>query len=92
MKKKIVVTNITCSILIILILISHVFADAGEREYQEAYQDFKSLDISKAKKYLGWEPKHHLLETLPKMIDKLKKDPVAFYKNNGLTPPKWLTK
>ncbi|MBI4620913.1 MAG: N-acetylmuramoyl-L-alanine amidase [Desulfobacterales bacterium] len=50
MRNKIIVTNILCSILIVLILISHVFADVGEREYQEAYQTFKSLEVSKAKR------------------------------------------
>ena len=50
MRKKIIITNIPCSILIVLILISYVFADVGEREYQEAYQGFKSLEISKAKR------------------------------------------
>ncbi|HCX88973.1 MAG: N-acetylmuramoyl-L-alanine amidase [Deltaproteobacteria bacterium CG_4_9_14_3_um_filter_44_9] len=51
MKKKIITTNILpFSILIVLVLISHVFADVGEREYQEAYQAFKTLQVSKAKR------------------------------------------
>lgn len=46
--------------------------------------DHYDLDISKAKRVLGWTPKHHLVDTLPKMIADLKRDPVAWYKKNGL--------
>ena len=46
--------------------------------------DHYELDISKAKKFLGWEPKHHLADTLPLMIQDLKKNPEAWYKKNGL--------
>lgn len=42
------------------------------------------LDISKAKRILGWEPKHSLDKTLPIMIQDLKSDPIAWYKKNGL--------
>lgn len=47
--------------------------------------DHYDVDISKAKQYLKWEPKRNLAETLPKMIEKLKYDPIAWYKINGLT-------
>ncbi|MCH9609982.1 MAG: ADP-L-glycero-D-manno-heptose-6-epimerase [Chlamydiales bacterium] len=46
--------------------------------------DHYDLDISKAKKLLDWEPKHHLEQTLPLMIADLQKDPEAWYKKNGL--------
>ena len=46
--------------------------------------DHYELDISRAKRLLGWVPKHSLEETLPKMIQDLKKDPVAWYKMNQL--------
>lgn len=46
--------------------------------------DHYDLDISKAKKYLDWEPKHRLEDTLPKMIEDLKRNPEAWYKKNGL--------
>lgn len=42
------------------------------------------LDISRAKEKLGWEPKHHLLDTLPRIIENLKDDPVNWYKKNNL--------
>jgi nucleoside-diphosphate-sugar epimerase len=46
--------------------------------------DNYTLDISKAKRVLGWEPKHFVGKTLPKMIAALKADPKAWYKKNGL--------
>jgi nucleoside-diphosphate-sugar epimerase len=46
--------------------------------------DHYELDISQAKKRLGWTPKHSLEKTLPKMIAELKANPKAWYKLNGL--------
>lgn len=46
--------------------------------------DHYELDISKAKKLLGWAPKHSLDQTLPTMIEALKKDPEHWYKINQL--------
>lgn len=46
--------------------------------------DHYQLDISRAKKYLDWTPKHSLEETLPHMIEDLKRDPAGWYKKNGL--------
>lgn len=45
------------------------------------------LNIDKAKKLLGWTPKHFVVDTLPLMIDTLKKDPVRWYRLNGLKMP-----
>lgn len=46
--------------------------------------DHYELSISKAKKILGWAPKHSLEQTLPLMIEDLIKDPIHWYKKNGL--------
>lgn len=46
--------------------------------------DHYQLDITRAKQTLGWAPKHSLEETLPHMIEDLKKDPAGWYKKNGL--------
>jgi UDP-glucose 4-epimerase len=46
--------------------------------------DHAEIDITRAKNLLGWQPKHSLRETLPKMIAFLKADPKAFYKVNKL--------
>jgi nucleoside-diphosphate-sugar epimerase len=45
------------------------------------------LDISLAKRFLGWEPRKSLEKTLPLMLDFLKQDPIHWYKANGLEPP-----
>ncbi len=46
--------------------------------------DHYELDISRAKKTLGWEPKNNLKASLVKMIAALKSDPVQWYKDNQL--------
>jgi nucleoside-diphosphate-sugar epimerase len=48
------------------------------------------LDIKRARTVLGWEPKHSVLDTLPKMIPSLKADPLAWYRENEIKPPLWL--
>jgi nucleoside-diphosphate-sugar epimerase len=52
--------------------------------------DHYALDITKAQKDLGWQPKRSLRHTLPKMISALKADPVKWYRENKLEPPSWL--
>jgi nucleoside-diphosphate-sugar epimerase len=52
--------------------------------------DHYALDITKAQRVLGWEPKRSLRHTLPKMISALKADPVKWYRENKLEPPSWL--
>ena len=49
--------------------------------------DHFALDITRARTLLGWEPKHSLRETLPKMVEALKRDPAGWYKANKLDPP-----
>lgn len=46
--------------------------------------DHYELDISLAKKLLGWAPKKRLEAVLPKMIHDLQMDPGSWYKKNGL--------
>ena len=46
--------------------------------------DHVELDITRARQLLGWEPKHSLRATLPKMVAALKADADAFYCDNGL--------
>ncbi len=48
------------------------------------------LDITRARTVLGWEPKHSLRDTLPKMAPALKADPLAWYRENEIKPPLWL--
>jgi len=46
--------------------------------------DHYALDISRASTLLGWEPRHSLRETLPKILTELKSDPVGWYRENNL--------
>jgi nucleoside-diphosphate-sugar epimerase len=46
--------------------------------------DHYELDITRAQKTIGWSPRNSLAKTLPKMIEALKKDPIQWYKVNGL--------
>ena len=50
----------------------------------DASNDHYILDISRVRSLLGWEPKHRLRDTLPKMVTALKRDPQGWYKANKL--------
>lgn len=52
--------------------------------------DHYELDISRARTVVGWEPRHRLRETLPKVVAALKADPWAWYRENELPMPAWL--
>jgi nucleoside-diphosphate-sugar epimerase len=43
------------------------------------------VEIERARKRLGWEPKHRLRGTLKEMIARLKRDPEKWYRTNKLT-------
>lgn len=69
--------------------------DRGEKPFirpfmVEMADDHYELNTVRARELLGWEPRHHILDTLPGMIEKLKADPAGWYAANGLTPPAWL--
>lgn len=46
--------------------------------------DHYALNIDRARQLLGWEPKHSLEATLPKMIAALRDDPERWYRENKL--------
>lgn len=65
--------------------------DQGEKPFIQEFMidlasDHYALDLKKAKELLDWEPRHSIDETLPKIIDNLKKEPKKWYKKNSLTP------
>lgn len=69
--------------------------DEGEKPFIKPFMvemasDHYALDISQAKKLLDWQPEHRLEDSLPKMVKHLKKDPLAWYKANDITPPEWM--
>lgn len=53
----------------------------------EMADDHYALDVSRARDRLGWEPQHRVMDTLPKMIADLKRDPKAWHEQNDLEPP-----
>lgn len=66
--------------------------DQGEEPFIKPYMIAMSdahyaLDTRRAERLLGWRPAHRLKETLPAIVESLKRDPVAWYRRNGMTPP-----
>lgn len=59
--------------------IKHWMIDIADAHYE--------LDISATRRELGWEPQHRLMDTLPKIIDALKKDPRGWYEMHQLDYP-----
>ena len=56
----------------------------------ELADDNWEIDVTRARTLLGWEPRRRLRDTLDTMVDRLKADPVAWYRENELEPPTWL--
>ena len=52
----------------------------------DSSNDHYILDIGRARRLLGWEPGHRLRDTLPRMVEALKRDPQGWYKANKLNP------
>jgi nucleoside-diphosphate-sugar epimerase/uncharacterized membrane protein len=50
--------------------------------------DHYAIDITRARRLLGWKPERSLRETLPRMIAALKADPVGWYQANKLNAAK----
>jgi len=69
--------------------------DHGEKPFVRPFMvemadDHYALDVGRARKLLGWEPRHRLADELPKIVAALKADPPGWYAANGVTPPTWL--
>lgn len=69
----------------------------GEDEFIKPWMidladDHYPVEIERARKRLEWTPQHSLRDTLPEMIDKLKRDPRQWYKQNDLPLPDELRK
>ena len=65
--------------------------DGGEEPFIKPFMvamadDHDALDIGRARKLLGWEPRHRLKDELPRLAAALKADPAGWYKANGVTP------
>lgn len=46
-----------------------------------------ALDVSAARRDLGWTPSHRLMDTLPAMVEGLRRDPAAWYERHDLGSP-----
>ncbi|MEQ8663212.1 MAG: vitamin K epoxide reductase family protein [Gammaproteobacteria bacterium] len=69
--------------------------DQGEKPFIRPFMidlssDHYELDIGAAQRDLGWEPRHRLRRSLPAICAVLERDPLRWYRANGLTPPKSL--
>jgi nucleoside-diphosphate-sugar epimerase len=69
--------------------------DQGEKPFVRPFMvsladDHYALDISRANRLLGWEPRHFIGDQLGKLTAALKGDPLGWYEANGLNPPPWM--
>lgn len=46
--------------------------------------DHFELDVTRARSVIGWQPKRSLRSTLPRMVEALRADPLAWYRENKL--------
>ena len=46
--------------------------------------DHDEIDISHARKELGWDPKHRLMDEIPRMCQRLRDDPEVWREKNGI--------
>jgi nucleoside-diphosphate-sugar epimerase len=70
--------------------------DHGEKPFVKPFMmqladDHYELDISRARKLLGWEPRHFIKNELSAIVAALKKDPLGWYKANGIAAPAFVT-
>jgi len=49
--------------------------------------DHYELNIARARTLLDWEPQHRLIDTLPQMVEALRRDPQGWYEQHNLNPP-----
>lgn len=52
--------------------------------------DHFELDISRAKRILGWQPKHRVDQAIAMWVKELKRDPIMWYDENKLRAPRGL--
>ncbi len=69
--------------------------DRGEKPFVRPFMvamadDHYALDISRARRLLGWEPRYRLRAVLPRLVGALKNDPERWYKANKVSPPEWI--
>lgn len=69
--------------------------DQGKKPFVRPFMvsladDHYALDITRAGKLLGWEPRHFIGDGLVRLVRALKEDPAGWYKANAVVPPPWM--
>ena len=69
--------------------------DQGEKPFIRPFMvdlasDHYALDITRVSELLKWQPEHSIKESLPKLIQSLKDDPLKWYARHDITPPYWM--
>ena len=69
--------------------------DRGEKPFIRPFMvdmasDHYALDVARAERLLGWEPRHDLRRDLAALVGSLEDDPAAWYRRQGITPPIWI--
>lgn len=69
--------------------------DQGEKPFIRPFMidmasDHYQLSTLRARKLLGWKARHSLYKSLDEIVANLKKDPIEWYRQNGITPPDWM--
>lgn len=69
--------------------------DQGEKPFVRPFMvdmadDHYALDISRARRLLGWKPRRQLKTELPRLVQALRDDPLGWYAANRVKPPPWL--
>jgi nucleoside-diphosphate-sugar epimerase len=54
--------------------------------------DHYEVDVAHARRLLGFEPWHRLRQEMPRILERMKRDPVKFYRDNRLELPSFLKK
>jgi nucleoside-diphosphate-sugar epimerase/uncharacterized membrane protein len=70
--------------------------DYGEKPFIRPFMidmasDHYALDTTRARELLGWKAERRIEDELPATVERLKSDPLRWYRENAITPPHWLT-
>jgi nucleoside-diphosphate-sugar epimerase/uncharacterized membrane protein len=71
--------------------------DHGEKPFIRPFlidlaSDHYALDIERARLLLDWKPQHFIGDSLQNIVQALQRDPVGWYRKNGIRPPDWMVR
>lgn len=66
--------------------------DHGEKPFIRPFMidrasDHYAPDIGRARRLLGWQPRHRLRDALPRLVAALERDPRGWYRRHDIPPP-----